>query len=373
MTGWEGLGGVFDSPPAVASWGVNRLDIFGLGTNNEMYHKAWNGSEWLPSMTGWEALGGTFDSPPAVAAWAADRLDIFGLGTDNQMYHKTWKGSEWLPAVTAWDALGGVFDSAPAVASWGGNRLDIVGLGTDNQMYHKAWNGSAWLPSVTGWEALGGELDIPTPMPSMPAPASALGSNSNYILYNNCNPLIGLSVTIDVTQDIVCQSASGSTVGFGFQLNAYSPKNETSAWQQYVIALFGNIGAVDNWPVTGANIINDFFNLTSTPSSKLPAGYKLVISLENDQNSNITGATYVVIDAGGTTQANVTLALEVDLWSNVERPGAYCRLRTEPCRAGQWRERRAVIRRGDNYLRRIKCPHGREPGAHLHRIGLRYR
>ncbi|HMG37445.1 MAG TPA: hypothetical protein VKM94_26305 [Blastocatellia bacterium] len=30
----------------------------------------------------WEALGGRFNSPPAVASWGADRLDIFGLGTD---------------------------------------------------------------------------------------------------------------------------------------------------------------------------------------------------------------------------------------------------------------------------------------------------
>ena len=28
------------SPPAVASWGTNRLDIFGLGEDNAMYHKA---------------------------------------------------------------------------------------------------------------------------------------------------------------------------------------------------------------------------------------------------------------------------------------------------------------------------------------------
>jgi hypothetical protein len=31
---------------AVTSWGSNRLDIFGLGTDNQMYHKAWDGSAW---------------------------------------------------------------------------------------------------------------------------------------------------------------------------------------------------------------------------------------------------------------------------------------------------------------------------------------
>jgi hypothetical protein len=95
-----------------------------------------------------------------VVSWDPNRLDIFGLGTDNQMYHKYWNGSAWGPSVTGWEALGGIFGSAPAVVSWGANRLDIFGLGTNNSMFHKAWNGSAWLPSPTGWEALGGIFDL---------------------------------------------------------------------------------------------------------------------------------------------------------------------------------------------------------------------
>jgi hypothetical protein len=115
-----------------------------------------------------------------------------------------------------------------------------------------------------------------------------------------------------VTQDIVCQSASGSTSGFGFQLNCYSPKNEVSAWQQYVVALFSSelIGAVDNWPVSGPNIINSFFNLVGTPAAnRLPAGYQIRIGLQNDSKGNVTGSTYVVIDNNGNTVANVTKTL----------------------------------------------------------------
>jgi hypothetical protein len=94
----------------VVSWGANRLDIFGLGTDNQMYHKAWDGSNWQPSVTGWEALGGVFNSPPSAVSWGANRLDIFGLGTDNQMFHKAWDGSNWQPSATGWEALGGVFN-----------------------------------------------------------------------------------------------------------------------------------------------------------------------------------------------------------------------------------------------------------------------
>ena len=42
---------------AVVAWGPNRLDVFGLGTDNAMYHKAWMGSGWQAQ---WEDLGGTF-------------------------------------------------------------------------------------------------------------------------------------------------------------------------------------------------------------------------------------------------------------------------------------------------------------------------
>jgi len=94
---WEDLGGKCSSPPAVASWGANRLDIFVLDTNKHMLHKAWLGDRWYPTPTEWEPLGGTFNSAPAVASWGANRLDIFALGTDNQMLHKAWIAG-WYPS-----------------------------------------------------------------------------------------------------------------------------------------------------------------------------------------------------------------------------------------------------------------------------------
>ena len=148
----------------------------------------------------------------------------------------------------------------------------------------------------------------PTPAPNpVPPPRSGLGSNSNYILYSNCRSLLGVSVSICVTEDIV------SNIGFGFQLNAYSPKNQTSAWQQYLIAVLNAAeltGGVDNWPVSGNNIINHSFSLCPLGGANtIPAGYRLTISLQNDANGNITGATYVVVDRAGITQASVTTPL----------------------------------------------------------------
>ena len=42
------------------------------------------------------------------------------------------------------------------------------------------------------------------------------------------------------------------------------------------------------------------------PNLTVPAGYQLTISLENDQNGDVTGVTYVVIDKSGRTLANVS-------------------------------------------------------------------
>ena len=34
---WESLGGVLTSPPDVVSWGKDRLDVFGLGTDSAVW------------------------------------------------------------------------------------------------------------------------------------------------------------------------------------------------------------------------------------------------------------------------------------------------------------------------------------------------
>jgi hypothetical protein len=145
---WAARGGVFNSPPAVASWGPNRLDVFAL-SNNEMLRQSWNGSAFLPSGTDWEDRGAAFNSTPAVTSWGPNRLDVFGVsGADNEMFHQLWDGIAW----SAWSSLGGKFTSAPAVVSWGVNRLDVFGLGTDDEMHHSAFDNNRW----TGWDALGG-------------------------------------------------------------------------------------------------------------------------------------------------------------------------------------------------------------------------
>jgi hypothetical protein len=157
---YEDLGGAILGTPITVSWGANRLDIFVVGTDRRLYHKAWNGNRWLPSVTDYEPLGGLIrnGSSPSITCWSPGRLDIVVIGDDRQLYHKAWDGNRWLPSATGYEPLGGLVrdGGSPAITSWGPGRLDIVVVGDDRQLYHKAWSGNRWLPSATGYEPLGG-------------------------------------------------------------------------------------------------------------------------------------------------------------------------------------------------------------------------
>ncbi|HLI85058.1 MAG TPA: hypothetical protein VKV17_14140 [Bryobacteraceae bacterium] len=128
-------------------------------------------------------------------------------------------------------------------------------------------------------------------MSNVPPPAGGLGSNSNYFLNNSGKNLNSVATTMDIATDIV------ASAGFGFQLNAYSPANETCAIQQYVIAVDtgGQMTCiVNNWQNASKALINNWVPLYKLPSAALPAGYECRIALQNDNAGNVTAATYTV-------------------------------------------------------------------------------
>jgi hypothetical protein len=289
-------GNVIDIQRASTASGA-LLDVYPQktsGTNNQLWEfvpdPAGSGYYFIKS----QLDGNAIDVQRASTASGA-LLDAYPQktsGTDNQLWQfvDDPAGSGYCFIMSKLD--GTVIDVQRASTASGAllDAYPMKATGTKNQL----------------WTVVGGKF--PSTVSVVPTPAAGLGSNSNYILYDSCKSLIDVSVTINVTQDIVCGSTDGSTQGFGFQFNAYSPPKETSAWQQYVVAVFGTeiIGAVDNWPVSGNNIINDFFNLTATPNVTIPAGSQIKLSLQNDSSGNVTGATYVVINSQGQTIANVT-------------------------------------------------------------------
>jgi len=147
-----------------------------------MYHKYFPDplpGDRGPSPTVWEPLGGIFTSPPAAVSWGPGRLDVFGLGTDNQIYtnyfndiYKDRLGGGW---GSDWERLvGGVFDSAPAVVAYNEvsiedsgevfvGRVDVFGRGLDKQVYFKLSYGGSWgYPEERDWEPLGSVSTFPT-------------------------------------------------------------------------------------------------------------------------------------------------------------------------------------------------------------------
>jgi hypothetical protein len=150
-SGLESLGGELVSGPAATSWGKGRLDIFALNKHGDLMHKFWDGSNWI----GWERIGEDFSSTPTVTSWGENRLDVFGIRSDSKLYHKYWDGSQW----SDWEDFGGPLHGTVAATSWGPNRIDIVGWGRDDGHYHyKYWDGHQWNPSAEGWSSKAGKF-----------------------------------------------------------------------------------------------------------------------------------------------------------------------------------------------------------------------
>ncbi len=194
------------------------------------------------------------------------------------------------------------------------NFLKVIGAGA-----------TTYTIAPLGKRIIDGLVLAPTPTPIVPpgkqlatpgtgdvlAPSGGLGSNSNYFLASDCSPVTGLSVTIDVTQDIL------SDIGFSFQLNCYSPQGANSFWQQYIMEFDTANGTplkifamVDNWPSdshrqalnepAGSDLINTGGQpMLTLPTAALPVGYKIMITLEYDKEYNVNGAKFTVIDTKG--------------------------------------------------------------------------
>ncbi len=142
-SGWSTLGGTFTSAPAVAARGAQRLELFARGEGNQLFQRSFN-KTWGP----WKNLGGGITSAPAVVVRGA-KIDVFARGNDGQLMQKTFDKT-WSP----WKGLGGVLVGAPAATSWSSNRIDVFVRGTTNQLHHKWFDGNTW----SGWESLGGVI-----------------------------------------------------------------------------------------------------------------------------------------------------------------------------------------------------------------------
>src|SRR5690606_29142767 len=81
---------------AAVSWGPGRIDLFWTAVDG-LWHRAFVDGTWLDP----EALGGTPAGPPAVTAWGVDRMEVFAVFPDGELWDRYWDGEAW----HAWESL----------------------------------------------------------------------------------------------------------------------------------------------------------------------------------------------------------------------------------------------------------------------------
>jgi hypothetical protein len=294
--------------PSLAEFGGKLYAAWkGWWDDQTLWYASFDGTNWSPQQqipAVWSSIG------PSLAEFGGKLYAAWkGMGDDQRLWYASFDGAKW----SGQQQIPGVSSSiGPSLAVLGGKLYAAwKGMHDDQRLWYASFDGTNWsaqknIPGFT-------EQDV------VPAPPSGLHSHTNYYLYSYCKPLMNLSVDIYVFQDIVWQSSiNGSTTGFGFQLNADSPQNQKCAWQQYCINLVDNkiLGGICNWQLVAATGNLDlifpvqWFDLAQVPTpSTLPAGYHLKISLQNDAQGNVSGATYAVTDNNGKTLANITKTL----------------------------------------------------------------
>jgi hypothetical protein len=157
------MGGNIVSDISVGRNEDGRLEIFGRGPDNRVYHK------WQTTPDGywseWHSFnsGGSFTGNISVGQNITGTLEIFIRDTDNQVWH-CWQDTSTSKDWTGWYNMGGNIVSDISVGHNEDGRLEIFGKGPDNQMHHK------WQTTPDGywseWESLGSVEDSPEYEPS---------------------------------------------------------------------------------------------------------------------------------------------------------------------------------------------------------------
>lgn len=139
-------------------------------------------------------------------------------------------------------------------------------------------------------------------------PEIKLGSNSNFFITSyiggTWNAIMDLTVEVEVTSDLTVDSVDIESLGMSIQLNGISPIGWNSQWQQYMLQQGGTSldCELQNWSKTNnhaftAGYVARSVSIVPLSNTTIPVGYRLRISLLNDEFGNILGATFSVTDS----------------------------------------------------------------------------
>lgn len=130
--------------PVGATATASGVTAFVVGTDRSVFARKVGGPTFVP-------LGGRVLYGPAAASWGGERIDLFVVGTDAQLFHGFFTANG---AWGGWEALGGYLTSSPAAVSFTDGTVNVYARGQDNALWTKRWTGNAW----SGWSSLGGLL-----------------------------------------------------------------------------------------------------------------------------------------------------------------------------------------------------------------------
>ena len=287
----------------------NQLYAAWINTDQSLWYASFDGSNWSKT------------APiPNVASSIGPSLAVFqnklyaawkGEENDQNLWYASFDGLNWstqahlsppgTPNPNIASSIG------PALSEYNG-KLYAMWKGRDNdqRLWYASFDGSNWSSQSRGPGNTGQDEWAPTP-------SGGLRAESNYVLNSNCNPIKDLSVTIEITQDLV------GIGGVSIQLNCNSPQNKKCVWQQpgwgvgikqtSPEPLYSIYWSIENWTMSKVNLFDYSGTLLSIPMSSwspnlrygIPAGYKLKLSLGNDEDGNITSARFIIVDNHGVT------------------------------------------------------------------------
>lgn len=158
--------------------------------------------------------------------------------------------------------------------------------------------------------------------------AQRSGGDSGYFNYiqangSGCATLTGVKVTVYFTEDLVWESSSEPAhPALSIQLNAETNGNQPLDWLQFMVHMGDDQGLwpwINIWKPAAAgesgdptalwiqSVANPLVNLPQ--AARIPAGYSIVISLQNDSENRVTGATWQALDNTGKSIGSVSYSL----------------------------------------------------------------
>ncbi len=132
-----------------------RLEVFGVGSNNAIWHN-WQTAAHSGPWSGWASLGGVVTSEPCVYVNSDGRLEVFARGTDNALWHN-WQTEPHAGPWSGWTSLGGIITSDPSAYINSDGRLEVFARGTDNALWN-IWQTVPHAGPWSAWNSLGGIL-----------------------------------------------------------------------------------------------------------------------------------------------------------------------------------------------------------------------